>query len=119
MRKVILSILLAGVAASPALAQDRGDNGRWHHDQQQQAQGNRGDRGQGHQDRQQAREENRQAPQQRFNGGNFNGQQQPQGQPVQQVRQWQGRGNFGGQRFNGEFAVSDGALAQEWLPMTR
>jgi Ni/Co efflux regulator RcnB len=92
MRKVILSILLAGVAASPALAQDQGD-GRHHHDQQQQQQGNRGDRGQGRQDRQQ---QNRQAPQQRFNGGNVNAQQYQR----QQVQQVQGRGNFG-QRFNG------------------
>lgn len=112
MRKVILSILLAGVAASPALAQDRGD-GRGHHDQQQQQQGNRGDRGQAHQERQQARQENRQAPpQQRFNGGGFNAQ-QAQGQQVQQVRQSQGRGNYG-QRFNGgDNAAREQAVQQQ------
>ena len=32
MRKILISILLAGAAASPALAQD---HGRWHRDQQQ------------------------------------------------------------------------------------
>ena len=108
MRKFMLSILLAGAAASPALAQDNGD-GRWHHNRQEQSQG---DRGQGHQDRQerqQARPEGRPAPQERFNGGRFDGggsyqvQEQrvaPQFQQRQQVQQWQGR-NYGGQRFNG------------------
>jgi Ni/Co efflux regulator RcnB len=93
MRKVILSILLAGVAASPALAQDQGD--RRHHDQQQQ-QGNRGDHG----NRGQGRQDNRQAPsqQQRF---------VPQGQQVQQ-----GRGNFG-QRFNGGDNVARGQVIQQ------
>jgi Ni/Co efflux regulator RcnB len=117
MRKIFLSLLLAGVAASPALAQDRGD-GRGHRDQQQQQQGNRGDRGQAHQERQQAREADRQAPQQRFNGGGFAAQQQqrvaPQVEQRQQVQQWQGRENNGGQRFNrGDFAARQQAVQQQ------
>jgi Ni/Co efflux regulator RcnB len=117
MRKIFLSLLLAGVAASPALAQDRGD-GRGHRDQQQQQQGNRGDRGQAHQERQQAREADRQAPQQRFNGGGFAAQQQqrvaPQVEQRQQVQQWQGRENNGGQRFNrGDFAARQRAVQQQ------
>ncbi len=118
MRKFMLSILLAGVAASPALAQDNGD-GRWHHNQQQ------SDRGQGHQDHQQARSEARPEPQQRFNGGGFGGEQQQRAAPQfqqrqqvqveerQQVRQWQGRGD-GGQRFNrGEAAAQQQVVEQQ------
>jgi hypothetical protein len=50
MRKIILSILLAGVAATPALAQD---HGRWHQEDAQ------GDRQQTREERQQAREQAR------------------------------------------------------------
>ena len=59
MRKFLISILLAGAAASPAFAQDQGDRGerddRGHrHEQQQQQQG---DRQQVREERQQAREQ--------------------------------------------------------------
>src|SRR5437764_10566559 len=50
MRKIILSILLAGAAATPALAQD---HGRWQNDDAQ------ADRQQKHEERQQAREQAR------------------------------------------------------------
>lgn len=43
MRNILFSILLASVAASPALAQDQG-NGRWHRDHEQNQQESRGDR---------------------------------------------------------------------------
>jgi hypothetical protein len=81
MRTLLISILLASAAASPALAQDRG---RWHHDQQQ------SDNSQNQEERQQAREARQQARAQaraeRSNGQN-NVQQPPQ---VQEVR----RGGF-------------------------
>lgn len=120
MRKILLSILLAGVAASPALAQDRGDGeGRWHHDQQQadhqQAdhQQARAERQQVHEERQQPREEVRQAPQQRLNG--FNAEQQQRAAQVeaarqQQGQQWQGRG---GQRNGGGDAARQQAFQQQ------
>jgi hypothetical protein len=64
MRKLLISILLAGAAASPALAQD---HGRWHHDQEQ------SDNQPKREEHQQAREERQQAREQvrseRFNGG--------------------------------------------------
>jgi Ni/Co efflux regulator RcnB len=85
MRKLLLSILLAGVAASPALAQDQGE----HHDR-----GDRGDRAQHEQaqsQRQQVREERQQARQEiraeRFSGGQQA--RQEQAQPQFQVRQQQ------------------------------
>ncbi|HEV2594094.1 MAG TPA: RcnB family protein [Sphingomicrobium sp.] len=79
MRNLLIGIFLAGVAASPALAQDNGD-GRWHHDQQQ------GGRGEGHQQRQQrAQQAQPQQPQvqqqargPRFDGGGYHQQQAPQ-----------------------------------------
>jgi Ni/Co efflux regulator RcnB len=52
MRKILLSILLASAAASPVLAQDRGE-GRGHHDEQQ------SDRSQAREERRQQREEAR------------------------------------------------------------
>ena len=75
MRKILSSILLASVAASPAFAQDHDNN--WHHrDQQQQTQ--QGDRGQAHVERQQVRDEGRV---ERGNvGGNFVRQQRTEGQ---------------------------------------
>lgn len=105
MRNLLIGLLLAGVAASPALAQDSGDR-RWHRDQQQ------GDRGEGHQERQQNRAEA--APQQpqvqqqpvrgpRFDGGNFYHQQQaPQFVRDQQVQVQQGQPPEGRrERFEG------------------
>lgn len=90
MRKLLLSILLAGVAASPALAQDRDDrHDRGDREQHEQAQG---DREQVRQERQQVREERQQARQEirteRFGGGGFNGAQQAQPAEVE-VRQQQ------------------------------
>lgn len=96
MRKVILSILLAGVAASPAVAQDRG---RWHRDQAQAEAQPEG--------RQAAREARQEARQER---------QQSQQQPQQQVQvdrsqrfemrqqqsSEQSRGNWDRSRFGGQ-----------------
>jgi Ni/Co efflux regulator RcnB len=75
MRKILFSILLASVAASPALAQDQ-DNGRWHRNQQQPQQQQQGDRGQAHVERQQVRDEGR--AERSSIGGNFVRQQQVQ-----------------------------------------
>lgn len=55
MRKLLIGMLLAGAAASPALAQDENNHGRWHRDGQQQ-----GERQQQREERQQAREERQQ-----------------------------------------------------------
>jgi hypothetical protein len=101
MRKILISILLAGAAASPALAQDRGDgHGRWHHDQSQ------SDNSQAQENRAQAREERQQAREQaraeRFNGGaNAERMQQrsaPQFEARQQV-QGEQRGGWDRSRF--------------------
>jgi len=66
MRKLLISILLAGAAASPALAQDRGD----HHDR-----GDRAERSEAREQHQQAREERSQQREQaraeRSSGGGF------------------------------------------------
>jgi nickel/cobalt transporter regulator len=56
MRRLLISILLASAAASPALAQDRGD----HHDR-----GDRAERSQAREEHQQAREEHQQAREER------------------------------------------------------
>ena len=59
MRKILISILLAGAAvATPAMADPQDGNGRWHHDQQQQ------ERSQAHEERSQAHEERSQAREQ-------------------------------------------------------
>ncbi|HEX8839866.1 MAG TPA: RcnB family protein [Sphingomicrobium sp.] len=106
MRKVLIGLLLAGAAASPALAQDENNHGRWHREAQQQ-----GDRQQAREERQQARQERqefrqeRQEQQQqvreerrseRFDGGNWNRGQAPQFvRERQQVRAQDGeRGNW-------------------------
>ena len=94
MRKILIAILLAGTAASPALAQD---HGRWHRGQQSDSQPADEDRSQARAERQQAREERheerRQAREQdraeRFNGGaNVERMQQPapRFEPRQQVQ---------------------------------
>jgi Ni/Co efflux regulator RcnB len=105
--------LLAGAAATPALAQDNGDGHHHHHGGQQQ-QDQQGNRGQARQERQQ-----NQAPpqqQQRFNGGQFGAQRYqraaPQVDERQQVQQWQGRGNFG-QRSNGGDDARQQAVQQQ------
>lgn len=101
MRNLLIGILLAGAAASPALAQDSGE-GRWHHDEQ------RGGRGEGHQQREQsepqaqvqppaAQHEQQQARGPRFGGGNFYRQQQEQPQPQSQPQAREPR--FGGDNF--------------------
>ena len=74
MRKILFSILLASVAASPAFAQDH-ENDRRQHGQQQQEQ--QGDRGQTHVERQQVRNEGRA---ERSNGGGNFVRQQTQGE---------------------------------------
>jgi hypothetical protein len=85
MRKILISILLAGAAASPALAQD---HGRWHRDQQQSNyEPVKEDRAEAREERQQARQ---QARAERFNGGsNVERAQQPSAprlEPQQQVQ---------------------------------
>jgi hypothetical protein len=101
MRKLIISILLAGAAASPALAQDQG---RWHHDEaQSNNQQSREDRSQAREQRQEVREQRQevrdQARAERFNGG-VNAERMQQAQQAQQtqqqaqqqaVRQYEGR----------------------------
>src|SRR5258708_10396448 len=95
MRKLLISILLAGAAASPALAQDRGDR-----DAQDQV---RQERSQAHEERKQSRQE---ARSERSNGGaNSDRAQQAQPQrPAPQLemrQQVQGdpRGGFDRSRF--------------------
>ena len=84
MRKILIAILMAGAAASPALAQDRG---RWHRDQQQSDdKPSREERSQAREERQQVRE---QARAERSNGGGNFERAQPNPAPVevrQQVR---------------------------------
>jgi Ni/Co efflux regulator RcnB len=95
MRKVILSILLAGAAATPAIAQDRGDDGQ---DGRQHAREAREARQERHE---QAREQRSEAPHDFGRGRQQEQQAQPQAPPPppQQVearrQQWQG-GNSGG-----------------------
>lgn len=91
MRKFIISILLAGAAASPALAQD---HGRWHRDEaQSDSQQSHEDRGQPREQRQEVREQGRA---ERFNGG-ANAERMQQ-QQQQAVRQLEMRQQIGGQR---------------------
>jgi hypothetical protein len=116
MRRILISILLAGAAASPALAQDHGG---WRHAQSQGNSGDRGDRGdrsdrgdrgQAQQERQQVREQVReQVRAERSNGGaNFERSQQarperamPQFEGRQQQVQDVQRGGFDRSRFEG------------------
>jgi Ni/Co efflux regulator RcnB len=107
MRNLLIGILLAGAAVTPALAQDNGDH-RWHHDQQ-----NNGNRGEGHQQRQQAQPQQQQVREQgpRFNGGNFNRPQfvAPQQQQVQAQQDRRGgwnRQGFEGRQFEGRQNVA-------------
>jgi Ni/Co efflux regulator RcnB len=113
MRKILISLLLAGAAATPAIA---GPN-NWSDRQQAQE-----DRQQAHQDRQQARDERQQAREERqsareeqranFNGGQFNGNARPDRVNVQQqsvnAERFNGRpdrGNFAG-RYDGNENVN-------------
>src|SRR5438270_2213019 len=89
MRKILISILLAGAAASPALAQDAGD--RWHH----------GDGKPAREDRQQAHEERQQADPQRA-APQFQAPQQRSGPQFEQRQQVQeGARGFDRSRFEG------------------
>jgi Ni/Co efflux regulator RcnB len=121
MRKILISILLAGAAASPALAQD---NGRWHHDQRESDQGEaREQRQQAHQERQQAHEQRQQAREQvrpeRFNGGgDAERAQQAQQQQArhfelrQQAQQGQ-RGGWDRSRFEGRGTVAPQQVVEQ------
>jgi Ni/Co efflux regulator RcnB len=119
MRKILISILLAGAAASPALAQDRGDNGhgRWHHEQSQSD--NSEERQQAREERQQARE---QAHQERFNGGgNFERPQQnaaPQFEGHQQVQGVE-RGGWDRPRFERVNPTPQQVVEQQGDPTPR
>src|SRR5947209_10617583 len=103
MRKILISILLAGAAASPALAQDAGD--RWHHGDGKPA---REDRQQAHEDRQQAHEERQQAREERQQAAperaapQFQAPQQRSGPQFEQRQQVQeGAHGFDRSRFEG------------------
>lgn len=104
MRKFLISILLAGAAASPALAQD---HGRWHRDQQQsEGQPAKEDRSQAKEERRQAREQVRA---ERFNGGgNSEQSQQPPAPRFERQQQVQGeqRGGWDRSRFEGRGNVA-------------
>lgn len=105
MRNLLIGVLLAGAAVTPAIAQDNGDH-RWHHDQQQ-----NGKADGGHQQRQQAQPQQQQVRQQgpRFNGGDaYRRQQAPQFvPPQQQVQVQQGqRGGWNRQGFGGRQNVA-------------
>jgi len=97
MRKILISILLAGAAASPAAAQD---HGRWHRDQQQSDdKPTREERSQAREERQQAREQVR--AERSNGGGNFERAQQNAAPPVEMRQQVQGerRGGWDRSRF--------------------
>jgi Ni/Co efflux regulator RcnB len=105
MRKFIIAILLAGAAASPALAQD---HGRWHHDEaQSNNRESHEDRSQTHEQRQEVREQVRA---ERSNGGaNAERMQQAQQQQVRQYERRQvqegQRGGWDRSRFEGQQQV--------------
>jgi len=102
MRSLLVGILLASAAVSPALAQDNGDHR--HHDQQQN--GRTGDRAQ----RQQQAQPQQQPRAERFNGGNAYRQQRmpqfasPQQQQQVQMQQAQRQG-WNRERFEGRSGV--------------
>jgi Ni/Co efflux regulator RcnB len=105
MRKFIIAVLLAGAAASPALAQD---HGRWHHDEaQSNNRESHEDRSQAHEQRQEVREQVRA---ERSNGGaNAERMQQAQQQQVRQYERRQvqegQRGGWDRSRFEGQQQV--------------
>jgi hypothetical protein len=91
MRRILISILLASAAASPALAQDQDSHDRWHREQSQ------SDRQQAKEERQQARE---QAREERGGGGNFE-RAQPRPEPQVESHQMQaGGGGFDRPHFD-------------------
>jgi hypothetical protein len=89
MRRILISILLAGAAASPALAQDQEGHGRWHREQSQ------SDRSQAKEERQQTREQAREER----GGGNFE-RSQPRPEPQIESHQMQGGGGFDRPHFD-------------------
>lgn len=102
MRKILISILLAGAAASPVLAQD---HGRWHRDQQQS-------------DRQQAREARQQARAEPANGdGNAERMQRPAPQfQARQEVQGERRGGWERSRFEGRGDIAPQQVVQQQAP---
>jgi hypothetical protein len=107
MRKILISILLAGAAASPALAQDQDGHGRWHREQPQ------SDRQQAKEERQQARE---QAREERGGGGNVE-RAQPRPEPQFESHQTQGDGGFDRPHF--ERPAPQQAVEQQSDPTPR
>jgi Ni/Co efflux regulator RcnB len=104
MRKLIISILLASVAASPALAEP---HGRWRDSNDQNAPA------QAHEQRQEQREQAREQRVERAEPARVQQQAVPQAQPQFEARrqqQWQG-GNFAGRR---ETVVQQQPQQQQW-----
>ena len=96
MRKLIISILLAGAAASPALAQDQG---RWHHDDAQSSnQQAREERSQAREQRQEMREQVRAER----SSGAANVERMQEMQQQQQARQQAARQFEGRQQWEGQ-----------------
>jgi hypothetical protein len=112
MRKILISILLASAAASPALAQDQDGHGRWRHEQSQ------SDRSQTKEERRQARE---QAREEHSGGGSFERvQQQPAPQFVapQQAQGEQHRG-WDGPRLQRRDTTPQQVVEQQGDPTRR
>ncbi len=113
MRKILISILLASAAASPAFAQDQDPHGRWHREQAQ------GNRSQAKEERAQARE---QAHQERANGGgNLERMQQrpaPQFVAPEQVQREQ-HGGWDRPRFERATPAPQQVVVQQGEPMPR
>jgi Ni/Co efflux regulator RcnB len=107
MRKILISILLAGAAASPALAQDQNGHGRWHREQSDREPGDRAqareERSQAREERQQVREQVREERQQmreeRMGGGGNFERAKPRFEPQYEPRQQVQGGDFDRPRF--------------------
>ena len=103
MRKFLIAILLAGAAASPALAQDQNDNGH-HHD--------RGNNGHEQQQQRPQQQQQQRAPQQQQRG--YGQQQAPQFVRQQPVQGEQGQRGYNPQRFEGRgYAAPQGEAPQQ------
>ena len=116
MRKILIAILMAGAAASPALAQD---HGRWHRDQQQSDdKPTREERREAREERQQVRE---QARAERSNGGANFERAQPNPAPVEVRQQVQGdeRGGRDRARFERRDAPPQQVVNQPGEPTSR